>query len=182
MARRDKPPFRADHVGSLLRPQKLLKAREQHAAGDIGDDELRGIEDEAIEDVVKMQGEVGLRTATDGEFRRASWHMDFIYSLGGISHAKDNITVKFRNPEGEIEFTPAALHVDEKITLDHTIFGEAFDFLQGVASGDQTPKLTIPSPSMVHYRGGAAAIDPSVYPDKDEFWADLTGTYVGQVN
>src|SRR4051812_811242 len=102
MAMRDKPPFRADHVGSLLRPQKLLKAREQHAGGGIGDDELRAAEDEAIRDAVKMQSDVGLRTATDGEFRRASWHMDFIYSLGGISHATDNITVKFRNPEGEI--------------------------------------------------------------------------------
>src|SRR3954452_443195 len=181
MAMRDKPPFRADHVGSLLRPQKLLKAREQHAAGGIGDDELRAAEDEAIRDVVKMQSDVGIRTATDGEFRRASWHMDFIYSLGGISHAKDNITVKFRNPEGEIEFTPAALHVDEKIRLEHTIFGEDFDFLQSMATGAQTPKLTIPSPSMVHYRGGAAAIDPSVYPDKDEFWADLTGAYADQV-
>src|SRR4051812_40076472 len=123
MATRDKPPFRADHVGSLLRPSALLQAREQHAAGKIGDDELRAAEDDAIREVVEMQSEVGLRTATDGEFRRASWHMDFSYSLGGISHATDNITVKFRNPEGEIEFTPAALHVDEKIRLERTIFG-----------------------------------------------------------
>src|SRR3954453_14336785 len=181
MTMRDQPPFRADHVGSLLRPAALLKARDDHAAGRIDDGELRAAEDAAIEDVVKMQGEVGLRTATDGEFRRASWHMDFIYSLGGISHATDNITVKFRNPEGEIEFTPAALHGDEKITLERTIFGEDFDFLQSVADEGQTPKLTIPSPSMVHYRGGAAAIDPSVYPDKDEFWSDLTGAYSDQV-
>src|SRR5699024_3292754 len=97
MAMREQPPFRADHVGSLLRPAALLKARERHAAGEIGDDELRDAEDEAIRDVVKMQADAGLRTATDGEFRRASWHMDFIYSLGGISHATDNITVKFRN-------------------------------------------------------------------------------------
>src|SRR3954471_15040541 len=173
MALRDKPPFRADHVGSLLRPSGLLKAREEHAAGTIDDEELRAAEDEAIRGVVAMQSEVGLRTATDGEFRRASWHMDFIYSLGGISHATDNITVKFRNPDGEIEFTPAALHVDEKINLERTIFSEDFDFLQTVAGDGQTPKLTIPSPSMVHYRGGAAAIDPSVYPDKDGFWNDL---------
>jgi 5-methyltetrahydropteroyltriglutamate--homocysteine methyltransferase len=107
--------------------------------------------------------------------------MDFIYSLGGISHAQDNITVQFRNPEGTIEFTPAALHVDEKISLEHTIFGEDFQFLQQVAADNQTPKLTIPSPSMVHYRGGAAAIDPSVYPDQDEFWSDLTSAYADQV-
>src|SRR4051794_27525013 len=181
MALRDKPPFRADHVGSLLRPSGLLKAREEHAAGTIDDEELRAAEDEAIRDVVAMQRDAGLRTATDGEFRRASWHMDFIYSLGGISHAQDNITVKFRNPDGEIEFTPAALHVDDKICLDHTIFGEDFSFLKDVADDSQTPKLTIPSPSMVHYRGGAAAIDPQVYPAKDEFWADLTSAYADQV-
>jgi 5-methyltetrahydropteroyltriglutamate--homocysteine methyltransferase len=181
VAKRDKPPFRADHVGSLLRPPQLLKAREDHAEGRIDDAELRTAEDEAIRDVVRMQRDVGLRTATDGEFRRASWHMDFIYSLGGISHAQDNITVQFRNPEGTIEFTPAALHVDEKISLDHTIFGEDFQFLQQEASDVQTPKLTIPSPSMVHYRGGAAAIDPSVYADTGEFWADLTSAYADEV-
>src|SRR3954447_21244326 len=181
MAMRDQPPYRADHVGSLLRPPQLLKARDDHSEGRIDDSELRTAEDEAIRDVVRMQRDGGLSTATDGEFRRASWHMDFIYSLGGISHAQDNITVQFRNPEGTIEFTPAALHVDEKISLEHTIFGEDFQFLQQMAADNQTPKLTIPSPSMVHYRAGAAAIDPSVYPDQDEFWSDLTSAYADQV-
>src|SRR3954454_1870586 len=180
MAMRDKPPFRADHVGSLLRPASLLKAREEHAADRIDDSELRGAENEAIRDVVAMQRDAGLMSVTDGEFRRASWHMDFIYSLGGISRAKNDLKVQFRNPEGTIEFTPAALHVDERIRLERTIFGEDFDFLKNVAGDGQTPKLTIPSPSMVHYRGGAAAIDPSVYPDKDEFWADLTSAYADQ--
>jgi 5-methyltetrahydropteroyltriglutamate--homocysteine methyltransferase len=181
MAMRDQPPFRADHVGSLLRPPQLLQAREDHADGRIDDAELRAAEDEAIRDVVRMQRDAGLRTATDGEFRRASWHMDFIYSLGGIGHAKDNITVQFRNAEGTIEFTPAALHVDEKISLDHTIFGEDFQFLQQVVSDGQTPKLTIPSPSMVHYRGGRAAIDDSIYPDLDSFWADLSAAYADEI-
>jgi 5-methyltetrahydropteroyltriglutamate--homocysteine methyltransferase len=181
MAKRDQPPFRADHVGSLLRPPELLNAREEHKAGQIDDAELRAAEDAAIEDVVRMQREAGLQSATDGEFRRASWHMDFIYSLGGISRAQDDLKVQFRNPEGTIEFTPAALHVDSRINLDHTIFGDDFEFLQGTASDTQTPKLTIPSPSMVHYRGGAAAIDPKVYPDKDEFWSDLTTAYADQV-
>ena len=85
MALRDTPPFRADHVGSLLRPPELLEAREDHAAGRIDDAELRGVEDEAIRDVVQLQRDVGLRSATDGEFRRASWHMDFIYQLDGIT-------------------------------------------------------------------------------------------------
>src|SRR3954463_8331788 len=181
MAMGDQPPFRADHVGSLLRPPQLLQAREDHANGRIDDAELRAAEDEAIRQVVKMQRDAGLRTATDGEFRRASWHMDFIYSLGGISRAQDDMKVQFRNAEGTIEFTPAALHVDDKICLDHTIFGEDFSFLTDVADPAQTPKLTIPSPSMVHYRGGAAAIDPQVYPEKDEFWADLTSAYADQV-
>jgi 5-methyltetrahydropteroyltriglutamate--homocysteine methyltransferase len=182
MASRDQPPFRADHVGSLLRPPELLKARDEHKAGRIDDGELRTAEDEAIRHVVQMQREAGLRSVTDGEFRRASWHMDFIYSLGGISRAKDDLKVQFRNPEGTIEFTPAALHVDDKISLEQTIFGDDFEFLRQTAAEGQTPKLTIPSPSMVHYRGGAAAIDPSVYPDRDEFWSDLTSAYADQVS
>src|SRR3954469_12511262 len=116
MALRDTPPYRADHVGSLLRPPELLRAREQHAEGAIDDDELRAAEDDAIRDVVRLQEEVGLRSATDGEFRRASWHMDFIYSLDGISRAQDDtLHVQFRNPSGTIEFAPPSLHVDGRI-------------------------------------------------------------------
>jgi 5-methyltetrahydropteroyltriglutamate--homocysteine methyltransferase len=177
---RDKPPFRADHVGSLLRPPDLLEAREKHAEGSISDEELRGIEDQAIGDVVRMQEEVGLQSATDGEFRRASWHMDFIYSLDGITKAQDDLKVKFHNPEGDIEFTPAALKVDGKLGVSETIFGEDFEFLKQTVDG-VTPKQTIPSPSMVHYRGGAAAIDPDVYPDQDRFWSDLTSAYAEEV-
>jgi 5-methyltetrahydropteroyltriglutamate--homocysteine methyltransferase len=177
---RTSPPYRADHVGSLLRPPELLRARDDHAEGRIDDEALRAIEDEAIRDVVRMQQDVGLKTATDGEFRRASWHMDFIYSLDGVSKAPGHLTVKFHNPEGDIEFTPAALHIDGKLGVSETIFGRDFEFLQGIAGGS-TPKLTIPSPSMVHYRGGRAAIDESVYPDMDEFWADLTSAYAEQV-
>src|SRR4051794_5012469 len=180
MAQRTKPPFRADHVGSLLRPRKLLKARDDFAAGQIDGGELRSIEDDAIRDAVRMQEEVGLQSATDGEFRRASWHMDFIYQLGGIGKARDNLKVEFHNPEGTIEFTPASLHVDDKVHLEHTIFGDDFRYLQEVATTN-TPKQTIPSPSMVHYRGGAAAIDPNVYPDTAQFWDDLTSAYAEEV-
>ena len=108
MALRDTPPFRADHVGSLLRPPRLLQARQDFENGAIDADELRGIEDEAIRDVVRKQEEAGLRSATDGEFRRASWHMDFIYRLGGVTRAHESLKVQFRNAEGTIEFTPAA--------------------------------------------------------------------------
>jgi 5-methyltetrahydropteroyltriglutamate--homocysteine methyltransferase len=173
---RDTPPFRADHVGSLLRPQRLLEARERAAPPD----ELKAIEDEAIRDAVRMQEEIGLQSATDGEFRRASWHMDFIYSLDGVSKAEDDLVVHFHNPQGDIDYTPAALRVDGKLDVHEPIFGEAFEFLAQTVSS-ATPKLTIPSPSMVHYRGGAAAIDPEVYPDQDQFWSDLTSAYSKQV-
>jgi methionine synthase II (cobalamin-independent) len=179
--RRTTPPFRADHVGSLLRPKRLLDAREQHAAGQLSLEELRGIEDEAIRDVVAMQRDVGLQSATDGEFRRSSWHMDFIYQLGGIEKAPGDIRVKFHNPEGDIEFTPAAIHVAEKVHLAQPIFARDFDFLRDTVDDGVTPKLTIPSPSMVHYRGGRAAIDPNVYTDIDAFWRDLTSAYSDQV-
>src|SRR5579884_2572632 len=178
---RDTPPFRADHVGSLLRPPELLKAREEHAAGRIDDDELRAVEDEAIREVVALQRDAGLRTATDGEFRRATWHMDFIYSLDGITKAPGNLSVKFHNEQGDIEWTPAALHVEGKLGVSETIFGEHFEYLKSVVSPEQTPKLTIPSPSMVHYRGGRASIDESVYPDMDQFWADLVAAYREEV-
>ncbi len=181
MALRDTPPFRADHVGSLLRPPQLLTAREKHAAGQIDDEELRGAEDEAIREVISLQRDVGLRSATDGEFRRASWHMDFIYSLEGVSKAPGELTVKFRNAQGELEFTPAAMRIDGKLGVSETVFGDAFEFLKRCASTGQTPKLTIPSPSMVHYRGGRAAIDESVYPDMDGFWSDLVAAYREQV-
>jgi 5-methyltetrahydropteroyltriglutamate--homocysteine methyltransferase len=177
---RTKPPFRADHVGSLLRPRELLQARDDHAAVRIGPDELRAVEDEAIREIVRRQEEVGLRSATDGEFRRASWHMDFIYQLDGITKEAGHIKVKFHNPHGDIEFTPAALHVDGKLGVSKTIFGDDFRFLQQTAT-TAVPKLTIPSPSMVHYRGGKAAIDPRVYPDMDAFWADLVAAYREQV-
>jgi 5-methyltetrahydropteroyltriglutamate--homocysteine methyltransferase len=179
--RRTTPPFRADHVGSLLRPRKLLRAREDFQAGRITAPQLRAVEDEAIRDVVMMQHEVGLQSATDGELRRSSWHMDFIYQLGGIEQAPGHIKVKFHNPEGDIEWTPAAIHVGEKVRLAQTIFGEDFTFLQSLVPDGVTPKLTVPSPSMVHYRGGRAAIDPAVYADVEDFWSDLTSAYADEV-
>jgi 5-methyltetrahydropteroyltriglutamate--homocysteine methyltransferase len=177
---RTDPPFRADQVGSLLRPQRLLEAREDFAADKISADELKQIEDDSIRDVVRMQEEVGLQSATDGEFRRASWHMDFIYELEGVSKAEDDLVVHFHNAEGDLDYTPAALKVDGKIELHQPTFGDHFKFLADTVTTAR-PKLTIPSPSMVHYRGGAAAIDPAIYPDQDEFWSDLTSAYAKQV-
>ena len=180
MARRNEPPFRADHVGSLLRPRALLEARSQHAAGELPDERLREVEDASIRDVVAMQESVGLQSATDGEFRRTSWHMDFIYSLGGITKASEKLQVHFYNEKGELDFESAALHVSDRVRLDEAIFAEHFQFLQQQVK-TATPKLTIPSPSMVHYRGGRAAIDPTVYPEIDAFWDDLVAAYQEEV-
>jgi 5-methyltetrahydropteroyltriglutamate--homocysteine methyltransferase len=180
MSRRTEPPFRADHVGSLLRPPELLRAREEFAQSRISADDLRGVEDEAIRDAVRMQEEVGLQSATDGEFRRASWHMDFIYQLDGIDQADEQVKVEFHNEQGDLEFTAAALSVHDRIGLSKTIFGDAFEALKSLTT-TTTPKLTIPSPSMVHYRGGRAAISEDVYPDVEEFWNDLTAAYRDEV-
>jgi 5-methyltetrahydropteroyltriglutamate--homocysteine methyltransferase len=180
MSARTVPPFRADHVGSLLRPASLVAARGEHAAGRLSAGELRAEEDAAIAAVVAMQQRAGLQSVTDGEFRRATWHMDFIYQIGGISKAPGNLAVKFHNPSGDIEWTPAALHVGSKLRMDKTIFGEDFQYLQSLA-GSSVAKQTIPSPNMVHYRGGPASIDPAVYPDIEEFWADLAAAYADEV-
>jgi 5-methyltetrahydropteroyltriglutamate--homocysteine methyltransferase len=179
--RRTTPPFRADHVGSLLRPPELLSAREEFAAGRINAEDLRRVEDDAIRDVVALQRDAGLQSATDGEFRRATWHMDFIYQLGGIEQAPGDLKVQFRNPEGTVEWTPAALHVTQKLHLNHTIFAEAYEFLAKTVTADQTPKLTIPSPNMVHYRGGRAAVDERIYPDMGGFWEDLCAAYADEL-
>jgi 5-methyltetrahydropteroyltriglutamate--homocysteine methyltransferase len=180
MSARTSPPFRADHVGSLLRPPEVLRAREDFAAGRIDAAERRAVEDQAIRDVVRMQEDVGLQSATDGEFRRTSWHMDFIYQLGGVHPGDEKLRVEFHNEQGELSFEAPALVVDERISLPKVIFGDDFSFLAG-ATTTATPKLTIPSPSMVHYRGGRAALDPAVYPDIEQFWEDLSAAYAEQV-
>jgi 5-methyltetrahydropteroyltriglutamate--homocysteine methyltransferase len=180
VAPRTTPPFRADHVGSLLRPPDLLAARDDFSQGRIAADRLRAVEDDAIRDAVRLQEDIGLRSATDGEFRRATWHMDFILQLDGVSTDVGTMKVRFHNEQGDIEWTPAALHIDGKLGVSKTIFGDDFRFVQETAT-TAVPKLTIPSPSMVHYRGGRAAIDPALYPELDGFWADLTAAYAEEV-
>ena len=181
MTARTVPPFRADHVGSLLRPPELTRARAERAAGRISAAELRAVEDDAIRDAVALQERVGLQTVTDGEFRRGSWHMDFIYQLGGIERAESAFTSHFRNEQGEITFTPSGIEVTGRVHLDHPVFAEDFTFVREIAPEGMTPKLTIPSPSMVHYRGGRAAIDGTTYPDLEAFWSDVSAAYAAQV-
>jgi 5-methyltetrahydropteroyltriglutamate--homocysteine methyltransferase len=176
------PPYRADHVGSLLRPPELHAARARFADGEIDAAQLRAAEDEAIRAAVTMQERVGLRLATDGELRRQSWHMDFIYQLGGVSRAPAGQTIEFHRLDGgTVTSAQGALRVDGRITLEHTIFGEDFTALRSMTS-TATPKLTVPSVNMVYSRGGRAAIDESVYPDLDEFWSDMVAAYGAQMH
>ena len=182
MADNARPPFRADHVGSLLRPKEVLQARDEFAKGEISAEQLAQVEDEAIRDAIRMQGEVGLKSATDGEMRRQSWHMDFIYQLGGITKVQDKtIKVAFHNKDKNFEWAPPSAHVTAPISLPQTIFADAFTFVRDNASAGQTPKLTIPSPSMVHYRGGRDAISTEVYPDLTQFWDDLAAAYAEEI-
>src|SRR5690348_14782472 len=171
------PPFRADHVGSLLRPPELLQARSDHAAGRLPAEELRRIEDAAIRDVVRMQEEIGLQGVTDGEFRRGSWHMDFLYQIGGVARTDQKLRIQFRNEAGPVEAALGAFRIGEKLTLDKTIFAEDFAYLKSVAPAGTVAKLTIPSPSMLHYRSGRAVIDQAAYPHMDAFWHDLAEVY-----
>ncbi len=177
--RRSQPPFRADHVGSLLRPPALKEAREAHKNGQISAAQLREAEDKAVRDVVKLQEDVGLQGISDGELRRGSWHMDFLYQVGGVTRFQENMQVQFHNEKGDIAFTPSALRVTGKLTLEKTIFGEDFAFLKSVTKN--TPKLTIPAPSMMHYRGGKSVVDQGVYSDMEKFWYDLKQVYADEV-
>ena len=183
MSARTLAPFRADHVGSLLRPPALLSARAEHAAGRLGADELRAAEDEAIRDAVAMQESVGLQAATDGEMRRTSWHMDFLYQLDGVRpDADSSVEVAFRNTSGDLTFASMSMMIDGPIGLSTTIFGDAFTALAGMTTS-AVPKLTIPSPSMLHYRlGGAPVSEGGVYTDPDAFWADLAAAYRAEVH
>ncbi|MFL6728167.1 MAG: 5-methyltetrahydropteroyltriglutamate--homocysteine S-methyltransferase [Sphingomicrobium sp.] len=176
-----RPPFRADHVGSLLRPTYLHEARDQAKCAEIDGTALRAAEDRAIREAIELQESAGLKGITDGEMRRSSWHMDFIYEIGGIEKKQSELKVHFHNEKGDIDFTPSALAVTNKLQLRHTIFADAFRFLEENVSDGSTPKLTIPSPSMVHYRGGRKAVDEQVYPTIEDFYADLAEVYSQEI-
>jgi len=180
MAQRTSPPFRADHVGSLLRPPALLQAREQKKRNEISAEQLRKVEDDAIRDVVKLQEEVGLKAVTDGEFRRTFWHLDFLEQFANVTIIPPKIKARFHTHEGDIEFAPPGIRIDGKLSRPHPIFVDHFKFLKSVARA--MPKLTIPSPSNMHFRGGRAAIDQKAYPDLAEFYADLARVYSEEVS
>jgi 5-methyltetrahydropteroyltriglutamate--homocysteine methyltransferase len=175
VARRKTPPFRADHVGSLLRPSQLLAAREQAVRGQIGAAELRTVEDAAIREAVALQEGLGLQGVTDGEFRRTFFHIDFLKRFDGVSIAETGIAAHFHREDGDLDFAPPRISITGKLRRSWPVFGEDFSFLAGVARG--APKQTIPSPSMAHFRGGRAAVDRQAYPDIEAFFADLAAVY-----
>jgi 5-methyltetrahydropteroyltriglutamate--homocysteine methyltransferase len=172
------PPFRADHVGSFLRPQGLKDARARFFRNDITKDELRAVEDDAIRDVVRKQEAVGLQGVTDGEFRREFFHLDFLQRLQGVS-VSAGVGTKFHTREGDIDFAPPRVTVTGKLRHVQDIQTADFQFLQSVAT--RTPKVSIPSPTMVHFRGGRKGIDITAYPDLDEFFEDLAEAYRDEV-
>ena len=179
MAQRTTPPFRADHVGSLLRPPALLKAREQRQKNEISAEALQRAEDQAIRDVVKLQEDVGLKSVTDGEYRRTFWHLDFLERFENATIVPPSVKAHFHTHTGEVEFAPPGVKVEGKLRRPKPIFVDHFKFLKSVAH--QTPKQTIPSPSTMHFRGGRNAIDRKAYPELAEFYADLGRVYAEEV-
>lgn len=175
MTARTTPPFRADHVGSFLRPQYLLEARDACARGELTREALRQVEDRAIDEIVRMQQDVGLQSITDGEFRRTYFHIDFLEQLGGV---KTDIPVTIRKPDGSEELAPPVMRVIDKVRHVKDIQRADFEYLKSQVAPDRTPKVTIPSPTMLHFRGGRAGISKTHYPQLDpEFYDDVAKAY-----
>ena len=174
-----KPPFRADHVGSFLRPAALIDARAQFKSGAIDADMLRAVEDEAIRGVVKFQEDLGLKGITDGEFRRTYFHTDFLLQLDGVEEA-GGTAVHFHQHGGkELEYAPPVMKITGRIDHARDIQRRDYDFLASVTN--KLPKVTIPSPTMLHFRGGRDAIDAAAYPDLDQFYTDLSAAYRAEI-
>jgi methionine synthase II (cobalamin-independent) len=170
------PPFRAEHIGSLLRPQALLRAREQHAAGRLGRDELAGVEDAAIRDVVRLQEDVGLEVVTDGEFRRGTYSDSFTSS--GISGVSIELTEDAGWSRSQTHGHRTARRIPkviDRIAWKGPQNAKDFAFLKSVTR--RTPKITLPGPCYIHYRAGRLNISREVYPDLDAFWSDLVAAY-----
>src|SRR6478609_10211823 len=168
-------PARYDHVGSFLRPKYLLEARAQKARGDITPAQLRKVEDQAIAEIVKFQEDVGLKSITDGEFRRTYFHIDFLEQLGGV---KTDIPVTVRKPDGTEELAPPVIRVIDKVRHARDIQKADFEYLKSKVGAGHTPKVTIPSPTMLHFRGGRAGISRDAYPELEPaFYDDVARAY-----
>ena len=178
MTARTKPPFRADHVGSFLRPKYLLDAREQFfVKREINAEQLRAVEDKAITEIVNFQQDVGLHSITDGEFRRTYFHIDFLAQLGGV---KTDIPVTILRPDGSEELAPPVIRVIDKVRHAGNIQRADFEYLKGQVKAGLTPKVTIPSPTMLHFRGGRAGISREAYPELDPAFYDDVALAYGQ--
>ena len=178
MADQKKAPFRANHVGSLLRPQELRDARDKHAKGEITAAQLREIEDRCIRAAVQMQEDIGLEGITDGEFRRTLWHADFLSQFDGIKVVEGLLpdsAKHFQNPDSDVQRSPTQFVVTGKLGHPRGIETENFKFLASVTK--QTPKQCIPSPSLVHFRTGRGGVDKTAYPEMEEFFSDLARVY-----
>ncbi len=176
IGRGDKPIFRADHVGSFLRPKYLLDAHAQAVNGQITRAQLRAVEDRAISEVVKLQEDVGLQSITDGEFRREYFHIDFLAQLGGV---KTDIPVSVLGADGKEHLAPPVIKVVDKVRHVKDIQLADFQYLKSVTK--RTPKVTIPSPTMLHFRGGRAGIDKAAYPDLEAFYQDVADAYAAEL-
>ena len=179
MQERVKPPFRADHVGSLIRPDALIAAREAAEKGEMPPAELTRIQHEAIRGVVRLQEELGLKLATDGEYNRHSWQRDFLLKIGNVKPMASKLTVRFHSAAGTRDHSPPSLQVAGKLSRPAGIFVDDFKFLKSVAKA--MPKITIPSPTIVHFRGGREAIDADAYPEMDAFYDDLAEVYRAEI-
>jgi len=179
MPERTTPPFRADQVGSLIRPAALVEARRAAEAGSLPPEELRRIQEQAIREVVRMQEDIGLRSITDGEYNRTWWQRDFLLKLDNVTQAPSRIAVRFHTAEGVTERSPASLTVTGRLARPRPIFVDDFAFLKSVAK--ETPKVTVPSPTVLHFRGGRQAVDAKAYPDIAEFYADLAAVYRAEI-
>jgi len=166
------PPFRADHVGSLLRPQHLREARARCNSGEISVQQLKEVEDGAIRDLIAKQEAIGLDGITDGEFRRGFWHLDFLEQLQGVESYPAGHSIQFQGGQAKIK----GLKVKAKIEAGVHPMIQHFRFLKAHVP-NKTAKMTIPSPSVLHYRGGRSAVNPSVYPAMEEFCHDLGQAY-----
>jgi methionine synthase II (cobalamin-independent) len=169
-------PFRADHVGSLIRPPRLIEARQKCSEGAIDRAALRAVEDECIRDAVRLQEGVGLRAVTDGEFRRRVWYADFLTGFEHVQEAGPMLEVRAAGPDGDVQGSKLnGMVVTGKLGRPRGIQTDSFEFLRSTTS--RTPKVCIPSPSMLHFRGGRRAIDRAAYPDMAQFWDDLVRVY-----
>jgi len=170
-----KPPFRADHVGSLLRPPELKQAREDFKAGKISRQSLAESENKSIRKAVAMQEAAGLQSVTDGEFRRAFWHVDFLTGFEGIVATQGQYALKFHGEGGAESETRSMMVVDSKVRRTRPVMVDHFKFLKQAAK--KTAKLCIPAPTYLHMRGGRRVVNENVYPDVEEFWSDVTQAY-----